>query len=539
MRPILGACILQSQAGQGAMMMLGNLVRAVFGVCALLLAALPAQAEWYEASTDHFVIYARDSDRDIIRFAESLERYHSAMAFLTQRKIEKPSPSNRVTIYVVGSERDIQKLMGGDNRFVAGFYIPRAGGSVAFVQEIQNQKGYPHFSTIVLLHEYAHHFLISSSRMPMPRWMNEGAAEFFAATTFNDDGSLYVGQVAQHRSSELAFAEPVPLRELFDPELYEKQKGSGYDAFYGKSWLTYHYLTFSSERAGQLSQYQRNLLEGMAPLAAAETAFGDLDALEKELRSYKNKRLNVAILGADKLSTGSPVQLRRLTEGEAEIMPLRIRSKRGVDEAQAADILTGARAVAARFPDDAAVLAALAEAEYDAGNDAEAIAAADKALALDPRQVNAYVQKGFALFRQAKDADDREAAFAAAMRPFEALNAIEPEHPLPLYYYYRSFAERGIKPPKDVRAALSYAAQLAPFDQQYQIDTGMMIIAEGENARARQFLAPLAADPHGSPAASRAKRLIAMVSDVADGTIVDVSNLPEEDEGAELSGTVN
>lgn len=506
--------------------MVQMIARAVVGLAALLL-ALPAQAEWFEASTDHFVIYANDTERDLARFAEGLERYHSAMMFLTQRKLGIPSPSNRVTVYVVGDERDIQRLAGGDNRFVAGFYIPRAGGSVAFVQEIQNQKGYPHFSTIVLLHEYAHHFLISSSRMPMPRWMNEGAAEFFAATTFNDDGSLYVGQVAQHRANEIAFADPVSVRELFDPALYEKQKGKGYDAFYGKSWLTYHFLTFSKERAGQLGKYQLNLLEGMAPLAAAEAAFGDLDVLEKELRSYKSKRLNTAVLSADKLSVGSPVRLRKLSAGEAEILPLQIRSKRGVDEAQAAEILVGARAIAARFPADAAVLSALAEAEYDGGNDAAAIAAADRALALDPRQVNAYVQKGFAMFRQAKDAADREAAFSAAMQPFEALNAIEAEHPLPLFYYYRSFAERGANPPAAAREALRYAAQLAPFDQQYQINTGLMMIGGGQNALAREFLAPLAADPHGTTASKRAKQLIAAVTGVADGTIVDVSKLPE------------
>jgi tetratricopeptide (TPR) repeat protein len=518
--------------------MVRMIARALVGFCALLL-ALPAQAEWFEVSTDHFVIYANDTERNLTRFAEGLERYHSAMVFLTQRKLDKPSPSNRVTVYVVGDERDIQKLAGGDSKYVAGFYIPRAGGSVAFVQEIQNQKGYPHFSTIVLLHEYAHHFLISSSRMPMPRWMNEGAAEFFAATTFNDDGSLYVGQVAQHRSNEIAFADPVPVRELFDPELYEKQKGKGYDAFYGKSWLTYHYLTFSKERAGQLGKYQLNLLEGMGPLQAAEAAFGDLDVLEKELRSYKSKRLNAAVLGADKLSVGSPVKLRKLSAGEAEILPLQIRSKRGVNEAQAADILTGARAIAARFPGDAAVLAALAEAEYDAGNDAEAIAAADKALALDPRQVNAYVQKGFALFRQAGEADDREAAFIDAMAPFEALNGIEAQHPLPLFYYYRSFAERGAKAPEEARAALSYAAQLAPFDQQYQINNGMMMIGQGQNALAREFLAPLAADPHNSPASKRARQMIAAVTGVADGTIVDISNLPEEVETPDLSGAAD
>ncbi len=508
--------------------------RALAGLCALVL-AIPAQAEWFEASSDHFVIYADDSERDIVRFAEGLERYHSAMAFLTRRDLDKPSPSNRVTVYVVGDERDIQKLAGEGRNNVAGFYIPRAGGSVAFVQEIQNQKGYPHFSTIVLLHEYAHHVLISSSSMPMPRWMNEGAAEFFAATTFNDDGSLYVGQVAQHRSAELAFADPVTARELFDLELFEKRKGKGYDAFYGKSWLTYHYLTFSKERAGQLSKYQLNLFQGMDPLKAAEAAFGDLDALEKELRAYKSKRLNAAVLGAERLSGGSPVSLRRLSAGEAEILPLQVRSKRGVNEAQAAEILVGARAIAERFPADAAVLTALAEAEYDAGNDAEAIAAADKALALDPKQVNAYVQKGYAMFRQAKNAGNDKAAFDAAMAPFEALNAIEPDHPLPLVYYYRSFAERRAKPNETARAAMERAAELAPFDQELQLNAGIMLIGEANHGVARLFLQPLAASPHGGRNANQAKRLLAMINGVADGTAVDISNLPEEVETPDLS----
>ena len=134
------------------------------------------------------MIYADDKDTDLRKFAENLERYHSAMAILTGQKIEKPSPSNRVTIFVVGDQRDMRALSG--SRTIGGFYIPRAGGSRAFVQEIRNQKGYPHFSTIVMLHEYAHHFTISA---------NPYQSFFFKATesgefTFvwkDDDGSEY------------------------------------------------------------------------------------------------------------------------------------------------------------------------------------------------------------------------------------------------------------------------------------------------------------------------------------------------------------
>lgn len=492
-----------------------------------LLAAQPAFAEWHEASSDHFVIYADDKEADLRQFAENLERYHSAMAFLTSQKIEKPSPSNRVTIFVVGDQRDMRALSG--SRTVGGFYIPRAGGSRAFVQEIRNQKGYPHFSTIVMLHEYAHHFLISASRFPMPRWWNEGAAEFFAAATFNDDGSLLIGRAAQHRGGELAFADPVHVRELLDPELYEKQKGKGYDAFYGKSWLFYHYLIFSKERLGQMEEYQRNLFNGMAPLAAGEAAFGDLDVLERELAAYlRSRRFMTYVLPPEKLSIGTPVALRKLPVGEAAIMPLVIRSQRGVDAEEAAKILPDVRAIAARHPADAGVLAALAEAEYDAGNDAEAIAAADRAIAADPARTNAYVQKGFALFRQAGEAEDRQAAYGAAMKPFEALNAIENDHPLPLIYYYRSFAERGATPPESARSALEYASQLAPFDQALRLNAGMMLIKEGKLDIARGFLLPVAANPHGGGAAERAKQILALLDKAPPGEAIKLGDLPDE-----------
>lgn len=497
-----------------------------------LLGAAPAWAEWYEASSDNFVIYADDKEADIRRFAENLERYHSAMAVLVGRELEKPSPSNRVVIYVVGNERDIRKLAGGNSRTIAGFYIPRAGGSRAFVQDIRNTKGYPHFSTIVLLHEYAHHFLISTSRFAMPRWLSEGAAEFFAAATFKDDGTLLIGRAAQHRGGELVYADPVHVRELLDPELYEKQKGKRYDAFYGKSWLLYHYLTFTKERNGQLRQYQVNLIEGMAPLAAGEAAFGDLDVLERELGVYLRGRFMTFNLPPDKLAQPA-IALRKLPPGEAEMMPVQIRSQRGVDADRAAEVLADARAIAARHPEDAGVLTALAEAEYDAGNDQQAIAAAEAAIARDPSRTNAYVQKGYALFRQAREAEDRAAAFSRAMEPFEALNRIENDHPLPLIYYYRSFAERGAAPPENARAALERASILAPFDQELQLNAGIMLIGEGKHAIARGFLAPLANSPHGGGMAGRAKQLIAVLANVEEGTKVDIRTMASELETGE------
>lgn len=488
--------------------MLAKLV-GVSTLCLGLGLAAPAQADWYEASSDHFVIYADDSEKDIRIFSENLERYHDAMAYVTGRTVDKPSPSNRVVIFVVGSGREVRQVIGTDNRYLAGFYIPRAGGSRAFVQDIKNRSGELDFSTILLLHEYAHHFLIASSHYAMPRWMSEGGAEFFASASFNRDGSMMIGRPALHRAGELAFANDVSVRELLDHELYERNRGKRYDAYYGRSWLLYHYLTFDPERRGQLTEYWRKVTSGMTPLAAGEAVFGDLDALEKQLGAYlRQRRMFTFNVPAEKLDIGE-ITLRRLPEGEARMMEVRIRSQRGVDDERAAELVVKAREIARGYPDDPGVLTALAEAEYDAGFDDAAIAAADRAIALDPSRANAYVQKGYALFRKAEDAEDPDAAFTLAMKPFSQLNAIENDHPLPLIYYYRSYVQRGAEPPENAKHALERASQLAPFDQSLATNVAIMQATEGKLALAAETLAPVAADPHGSERARFAQKLTA------------------------------
>jgi tetratricopeptide (TPR) repeat protein len=474
---------------------------------ALLLVPGAAQAEWLEASSAHFVVYADDSERDIRKFSEQLERFHEAMEIVTGLEVPAPSPSNRVTVFTVKSQREIERLYGRRN--IGGFYIPRAGGSVAFVPRVEVRNGQPDISMITLLHEYAHHFLLSNSRFPSPRWFGEGGAEFFASAKFTADGGVSVGMPAAHRAWELALARNVKAADLVDTEASEKKpRGNDFGAFYGKSWLLYHYLTFTRERSGQLRAYLRAMTDGKSSRQAAEEVFGDLDQLERELQRYAAQRTMLSLQFQPGQLEIAPVTVRRISAGEAQMMPVRIRSRRGVTREEATEILTDARSVAAGHPGDGAVLAALAEAEYDAGNDAEAIAAADAALALDANQVNAYVQKGYALFRQASASDDRADAYRQAIKPFVALNKIENDHPLPLLYYYRSFAERGAQPPEQAVHGLERAAELAPFDLGLRLNLAAHQIVAGELADARANLVPVAYNPHGGDMAFGARQVI-------------------------------
>jgi len=242
------------------------------------------------------------------------------------------------------------------------------------------------------------------------------------------------------------------------------------------------------------------------------------------------------------LLTIGPVSLRTLSAGEAEIMPVRIRSRRGVSREEAATLLVEARAIAAKYPDDAAVLAALAECEYDAGHDKEAIAAADAAIRRDASQVNAYVQKGYALFREAEDnkGDDKEraAAYKTARAPFIALNRLENDHPLPLIYLYRSFVEQGEQSPKLAVDGLIWAVELAPFDLGLRMTLGTTLLRLGRSPEARIVLGPVANNPHGGGMSAFAHNLIERMENDPAWKGQDMGEeMPKDSEGESAAGS--
>lgn len=119
---------------------------AVFRSLLLILALLfpaTAHAEWYVAETDHFVVYSESNARQTEEFASRLERFARAMRFMQNMPIEAAEPSNRLTIYRWGDVGDISRLYSPSRNGVAGFFIPRASGSVAFVPARESYTNSP------------------------------------------------------------------------------------------------------------------------------------------------------------------------------------------------------------------------------------------------------------------------------------------------------------------------------------------------------------------------------------------------------------
>jgi hypothetical protein len=142
--------------------------------------AAPSRAEWLKASSRHFQIYSNSTTDAIRTMATRLEQVDGSLRLLSGAKDSADSAANPVTVFVVDSSTGVEALSGDRN--IAGFYLGRATGAVAFTPKRGMDGGLD--PQLVLFHEYAHHFLLSQATVAYPAWLSEGYAEFVATARF-------------------------------------------------------------------------------------------------------------------------------------------------------------------------------------------------------------------------------------------------------------------------------------------------------------------------------------------------------------------
>jgi tetratricopeptide (TPR) repeat protein len=166
------------------------------------------------------------------------------------------------------------------------------------------------------------------------------------------------------------------------------------------------------------------------------------------------------------------------------------------------------RALATQHPTSAHALALLAEVEHNAGNADAALMAAEKAIAINPKHLNAQLQRGIALAALAPKADKPEAAWAKARSQFAKVNRMENDHPVPLIWYFRTFVDQGKRPDDDAIAGLEWALALAPFDLSLRFNVARTQMNLGRMDDALLTLQPLVSNPHNARLRSSAAKLI-------------------------------
>jgi hypothetical protein len=132
-------------------------------------------------------------------------------------------------------------------------------------------------------------------------------------------------------------------------------------------------------------------------------------------------------------------------------------------------------------------------------------AAADRALSVQPKNIDALIYKArAALQRVEADPSSRPADWIKARQRLLAANAVDPNHPVPFMLFYESFRTEGIAPTRNSVTGLLRAFELAPHDRNLRLMVARQHLIDGKGPEARDALAPIAFDPHGG---SRAKAI--------------------------------
>jgi tetratricopeptide (TPR) repeat protein len=473
----------------------------------LLLLSTPAEAAWREAKTRHFVIYSSGDEKALRDFAIKVERFDTVLR--GRFAVSDNETSQRLTIFLLSSAEEVERAYGGgkNSRNVAGFYNGSVTDSLAVVNRVKsNEEGVLDGDTI-LFHEYTHHFMLHYFPAAYPAWYVEGFAEFLATTEFTPEGNAKIGLPAYHRSYGLLLGKTFSSEQLFTKNVADVALDDQ-DAFYGRSWLMVHYLDRASGREKQLLNYLREINNGKASIDAARLIFGDLKQLDKELASYLKGKIGYATL---RKPTPLPndITITTLDAANAALIPLRLRSMRGVDLEEAKALVPKFKVIAEKFPTSGEAWYWLAQGYAYANRDGDAQVALDTALKINPTFARALLLRGeIAVRKLITDKNDDAAAWKAARALIAKANRADTNDPLPLYRYYQSWRQQGITPNQPSKDGLRRVFELAPEDGDVRMNFAALLAEQEEYARAINVIKPLAFDPHANSESNVARTML-------------------------------
>jgi hypothetical protein len=440
-------------------------------IAASLFWSSAAHAEWHEAISNNFIVYSQGPEQEARDFAAKLERFRFVLSWA--RPIPQGRTSGKLRVFLLPDRNAVQLIAGGEG--VVGYYVSQARGLMLVgtrhritslndartaryeIEDIDPES--------VLFHEYTHHYTFQYFPATYPVWYSEGLAEFWGMTAILPNDVVDIGAPADHRFSTFRYLGWMSLENLLRAHNYSEARGENLFLLYAEGWLLVRYMFEHPERQHQIEEYLRLINTGVAFDEAARRAIPDLDAFNSQLFNYAGTgRFNVVRLPFRRIDVG-PIVVRTLRPAEQELILDEIRLSQGFQQREAAAFADHVRGIANRYPDDLFAIRMVMETQYLAGNNAEAVAAADRLLAVESGNARALVTKGLIQCAGLAGAHSTDAAAWRAARQFlaRAVNAA-PNDPVVLEAYYNSYVMQNVLPPEDAQSALYSAMELAPSD---------------------------------------------------------------------------
>jgi len=332
----------------------------------------------------------------------------------------------------------------------------------------------------VVFHEYTHSVLHMNAHW-LPTWMDEGMAEFYAYTRFQQD-KTYIGAPTE-RFSSLLWKTPIPVETLLDvnqrsPYYHDEDK---VEMFYAESWALIHYFVFGPNMEGgrKLNLFFSKLQQGADQKKAFLEVFGSFQDIDKALDNYVHKfALQAGVIKNPELGSEKDYPSRTLTmaETQAEIGGYHLwthdlaNARPYVEDALHNDPKLGLAHEEKGFLD------------FSDGKDAESIEEFTQAFADDHALYLSLLAKTMLSPIAASDLPADQDAFKQSLNSVLAIN---PQY-APAYVQLARLAVRQ----NDLKAAFSYsrkAETLEPFRAGYRLQTGQILLRVGQNADAAKF----------------------------------------------------
>ncbi len=476
-------------------------------VILLFSAPTVSHAEWRKAVSPSFVVYGDMKEAPLLAFTKKVERFDT---FLRRKfGIAGESAPARMTIFITNSSTPVGSLIAGKNdKFIKGFYTNGPNGPVAILQQTRGEGQFDLDADTILFHEYVHHFMLQYFPAAYPAWFVEGFAEFYSTTEFNKGGFASYGRPAYHRAYELVAGKDLAIEKLLVTDVDALKEGER-SSLYARGWLLTHYLTFAPDRDGQLSVYIAAINNGVDGLDAARKAFGDLAALNKGLNAYRDKN-SISYLTQREVTPASDAIVLTLVEaGEAATMIERIKVRRHVTPEERPALIASLTNAKKKFPNSVAINILLAQIHHENEDDKQAAMAADAALLQNPDNPDALLYRAVAAVGELVRANtDDVAQWKTARAMIVKANRADPENPYPLFHYYKSFQQQGIRPIVAAGSGLAKAFELLPQDTNLRFTYAQYLIDQNKLVAAKSVFKPMAYAPHSGSGGNYARSMV-------------------------------
>ena len=466
-----------------------------------------ARADWLRAESERFIVYSDGGERDLRDYVQKLEMFDRVMQYRTGVPANMASP-RKLPIYLVANRRDLVRIHPQSGQNVMGTYFPTEEDifAVAVRRNTDGMSGED-----VLMHEYAHHFMLGNVPAAYPAWLVEGFAEYYMTAEIDvRDREVILGRYNENRAYWIMAETWIPLNVLLTKGPGEVRSGHQ-TTYYSIAWLLTHWFLSDPERAAQLAAYLADIARGENSVAAMEEATGmTVRELESALRRYTRTRL-----AATKISGRFPIaeiEVIHLSSAADDLLLLNQRLKVGVPEEDRAALGQEVARLAAQHGDDPLALMAAGHAGLHFGDRAAGERALERLLELEPGHVEALQYMAQEQLRQARETDSDMLAQSARGKARDylarAYAAGENEYRTLMLMSELRQGQPGYPNDNDLLTlglAMDRAPQLATVRFRY----ASVLAQTGDREQAVSVLRPLANNPHGGGASAFAGRFIA------------------------------